>query len=191
MLAYGDALKCLGRKPLSKRRVIPALAVAVLALSAGLVSAPAKADSVAYDPALLTLGVGDYNVLHDIQNEAVFRAEYRFGTRIFYIRPIVGVETNTGGGVYAYGGFGINLPITDHIVLFPSGAFGYWDRGDSKNLGAHEEFRTGAEIAWRFDDASRIGVSFHHISNAGITQRNPGVEEALLEYSLPLGGMFP
>jgi len=34
-------------------------------------------------------------------------------------------------------------------------------------------------------------VTFHHISNAGITQRNPGVEEALLEYSIPLGNMFP
>lgn len=183
-------LKLLRRNPLSKRRLIPALAVATLALCAGLAGGPAKADSVAYDPALLTLGVGGYNVLH-ADKDAIFRGEYRFGTRIFYIRPIVGVEANSAGGVYAYGGFGVNLPITDHIVVFPSGAFGYWDRGDGKNLGAHEEFRTGAEIAWRFDDASRIGVTFHHISNAGITQRNPGVEEALLQYSIPLGGMFP
>jgi lipid A 3-O-deacylase len=181
-------LKLLGRKPLSKCRLSSVLAAAALALCAGLTNGPAKADS--YDPALLVLGAGAYDVLHQ-DKDALFRGEYRFGTRILYVRPIVGVEVNTGGGVYAYGGFGINLPITDHIVLFPSGAFGYWERGDSKNLGAHEEFRTGAEIAYRFDDASRIGVSFHHISNAGITQRNPGVEEAMVEYAIPLGSLLP
>ncbi len=175
---------------MSKRRLIPAAAAAALALCAGLASGSAQAGSPQDDPALLTLGVGGYNVLHQ-DKDAVFRGEYRFGAQLFYIRPIAGVEVNTSGGVYAYGGFGINLALTDHIVLFPSGAFGYWDRGDGKNLGAHEEFRTGAEIAYRFDDASRIGVTFHHISNAGITQRNPGVEEALLEYSIPLGGIFP
>jgi hypothetical protein len=183
-------LKHLRRSSLSKRRIIPAVAAVVLALGAGLSAGAANADSVPYDPALLVVGAGAYNIFQD-DKDAVFRGEYRFGTRIFYIRPILGVEVNSGGGVYAYGGFGFNLPITDHIVLFPSAAFGYWERGSSKNLGAHEEFRTGGEIAWRFDDASRIGVSLHHISNAGITQRNPGVEEALVEYSIPLGSFFP
>jgi lipid A 3-O-deacylase len=169
------------------RCLIPALAVAVLAVCAG----QAKADMVDHEPALLTLGVGGYNVLHQ-DKDAIFRGEYRFGTSFLYIRPIAGVEVTSAGGVYAYGGFGVNIPITDHIVLFPSGAFGYWSRGNgSKDLGSHDEFRTGAEIAWRFDDDSRIGVTFHHISNDGITQRNPGVEEALLEYSIPLGSIFP
>jgi len=168
------------------RRLIPALAVAALALCAG----SAKADLVASEPALLTLGVGGYNVLHQ-DKDAIFRGEYRFGTSFLYIRPIVGIEANTSGGTYDYFGFGANIPVTQHIVIFPSAAFGYWSRGDGKNLGAHEEFRTGAEVAWRFNDDSRIGVTFHHISNAGITQRNPGVEEALLEYSIPLGNMFP
>jgi hypothetical protein len=168
------------------RRLIPALAAAALALCAG----QAKADLVAYEPALLTLGVGGYNILHQ-DKDAVFRGEYRFGTSFFYIRPIVGIEANSAGGVYGYGGFGVNIPITEHIVLFPSAAYGYWSRGSGKDLGSHNEFRTGAEVAWRFDDDSRIGVTFHHISNAGITQRNPGVEEALLEYSIPLGRMFP
>jgi len=168
------------------RRLIPALAAAAVALCAG----QAKADLVAHEPALLTLGVGGYNVLHQ-SNDAVFRGEYRFGTSFFYVRPIVGLEANTAGGTYSYFGFGVNIPVTEHIVIFPSAAFGYWTRGSSKDLGAHEEFRTGAEVAWRFNDDSRIGVTFHHISNAGITQRNPGVEEALLEYSIPLGNMFP
>jgi lipid A 3-O-deacylase len=168
------------------RRLIPALAVAALAFCAG----QAKADLVAHEPALLTLGVGGYNILHQ-DKDAIFRGEYRFGTSFLYIRPIVGIEVNTSGGTYAYGGFGVNIPVTDHIVIFPSAAFGRWDRGDGKDLGSHDEFRTGAEVAWRFDDDSRVGVTFHHISNAGITQRNPGVEEALLEYSIPLGNMFP
>ena len=63
---------------------------------------------------------------------------------------------------------------------------GAFTRGGGKNLGSNVEFRTGAELAWRFDDRSRLGVALHHISNAGLTQRNPGTETIMLNYSIPL-----
>jgi hypothetical protein len=181
-----------GEETLTKRLSLPALAAGLVVAATTLSGAGrAQAQQTPYDPALLVVGAGGYDVFHD-KPAGVFRGEYRFGQRFFYIRPILGVEANTDGGFYGYGGFGVNLPLTDHIVLFPSLAVGAWTRGDSKNLGAHfPEYRTGAELAYRFDDASRIGVTFHHISNAGATQRNPGVEEALIEYAIPLGNMFP
>jgi hypothetical protein len=179
-------LKLLGRKPLSMRRFIPALAAVALALSAG----QAKADLINYEQPLVTLGVGGYNVLHQ-DKDAIFRGQYQFGTSLLYVHPLLGFEANTAGGTYSYFGIGFDIPVTQHIYVLPTGAFGYWSRGDGKDLGSHDEFRTGAEVDWRFDDGSRVGVSFHHISNDGITQRNPGVEEALLTYSIPLGNMFP
>jgi lipid A 3-O-deacylase len=76
-------------------------------------------------------------------------------------------------------------------VLTPNAAVGFWSRGsrDSENLGSWFEFRTGAEFDYRFGDYSRLGMSFHHISNAGLTQRNPGEEEVLINYSIPLPGL--
>ena len=168
------------------RRFIPALVAAVTALAAG----QAKADLINYEQPLVTLGVGGYNVLHQ-DKDAIFRGQYQFGTSFLYVHPMVGVEANTAGGTYSYFGIGFDIPVTQHIYVLPTGAFGYWSRGNGKDLGSHDEFRTGAEVDWRFDSGQRIGVSFHHISNDGITQRNPGVEEALLTYSIPLGNMFP
>jgi len=72
-------------------------------------------------------------------------------------------------------------------VLTPSAAVGLWQKGDGKNLGSWVEFKTGAELAYRFADRSRLGVSFHHISNAGLTERNPGEESFELVWSIPFG----
>ena len=76
-------------------------------------------------------------------------------------------------------------------MLTPNEAVGFWSQGDhdARNLGSWVEFRSGAEFDYRFDDFSRLGFSFHHISNAGLTQRNPGEEEALINYSIPLPGL--
>jgi hypothetical protein len=69
----------------------------------------------------------------------------------------------------------------------PVAAAGYFHRGAGKDLGSHLEFKTGLELAYRFDDMSRIGIAFDHISNAGLTKRNPGTESLLLTYSIPIG----
>jgi hypothetical protein len=48
------------------------------------------------------------------------------------------------------------------------------------------EFRSGAELAYRFADQSRLGIAIHHTSNAGLTKQNPGEQSAVLMYSVPL-----
>jgi lipid A 3-O-deacylase len=150
---------------------------------AGLAST-ARAD----DPDLLSVAGGIYNVLRE-DKEAQARAEYRFSYRFLYvIRPIVGVLATNDRTFYGYGGFRLDAEIGQHFVLMPEAAFGAWSRGDGKNLGGTAEFKEGAEIAYRFDDYSRLGFLFDHISNAGIYSRNPGVESALIVYSIPLGG---
>jgi lipid A 3-O-deacylase len=147
---------------------------------------PARAD----DPDLLTIGAGAYNALHNTK-EAELRLEYRFSYRLLYIiRPIAGVLATNERTLYGYGGFRFDAKIGRHVVISPEAAAGYWDRGGGKDLGGHIEFKTGGEIAYRFDDDSRLGFLFDHISNAGIYTRNPGVESAMLMYSIPLGRLW-
>ena len=159
-------------------------AVALLALFA---SAPAaRAD----DGDLLTIGAGAYNVLHN-KKEAQLRTEYRFGYRFLYIiRPIAGVLATNKGTVYGYGGFRLDAEIGEHFVISPELAVGGWSKGGGKDLGGPVEFKSGGEFAYRFSDNSRLGFLFDHISNAGIYKKNPGVESAMLMYSIPLGGLF-
>ena len=92
--------------------------------------------------------------------------------------------------LYGYGGFRFDAKIGRHLVITPEAAVGYWDRGGGKDLGGHVEFKTGGEIAYRFDDDSRLGFLFDHISNAGIYTKNPGVESAMLMYSIPLSRLW-
>ncbi len=160
-----------------------ALGAAALVLAA-VAAAPARAD----DPDLLAIGAGAYNVLHNTK-EAQLRLEYRFSYRFLYIiRPIVGALVTNKRSFYGYGGFRFDAEIGQHFVITPEAAAGYWDRGSGKDLGGHMEFKTGGEFAWRFADYSRIGFLFDHISNAGIYKKNPGVESAMLVYSIPIGG---
>ena len=63
---------------------------------------------------------------------------------------------------------------------------GYFE-GNGKDLGHVFEIRSALEVAYRFDDRSRLGVMFYHISNAGLgDDKNPGAEALTLSYSFPL-----
>ena len=137
------------------------------------------------DPSFLSFAAGAFDFLHD-QAAGEFRAEYRASERLLgVLKPFVGLMGTTDGAFYGYGGFLADIYFGNHWVLTPNAALGYFDRGGGKDLGSHLEFRTGAEFAYRFDDRSRLGLSFHHISNAGITERNPGTETLAIVYSLP------
>jgi len=156
-----------------------------------LLAPPAKADGVpvtlsAKDPGLLALGAGSFDFDHR-NPEAEFRAEYRFPQSFYYIKPLLGVFGTDRSAIYAYFGLRADIVFADHYVVMPVAAMGYYDRGSGKDLGSHFEFKTGAEFAYRFDGGVRIGLAFDHISNAGITKKNPGEENLLLMFSLPLG----
>jgi lipid A 3-O-deacylase len=142
----------------------------------------------AAEPDLLAVGAGAYNVLHQ-DKEAQMRLEYRFSYRFLYIiRPILGGFGTERGTLYGYGGIRLDAEIGRHLVITPEGAVGAWRRGSNKTreLGGPIEFKSGGEIAYRFDNDARLGLLFDHISNAGLYKKNPGVESALLVYSIPL-----
>jgi hypothetical protein len=142
----------------------------------------------AEEPDLLAVGAGAYNVLHQ-NKEAQMRLEYRFSYRFLYvIRPILGGFVTDRGTLYGYGGIRLDAEIGRHFVITPEGAVGAWRRGstETRELGGPIEFKSGGEFAYRFDNDARLGLLFDHISNAGIYKKNPGVESALLVYSIPL-----
>jgi len=162
--------------------------VAAVALALALVAAPraARADG----PDLLALGLGAYDVqtAKHGDTEPQLRIEYRFAPCFLWIfKPLVGALAAADGTFFGYAGARLELTLADHVVLIGDAAAGYWRRRKGVDLGDALEFKTGAELAYRFDDESRLGIAFDHISNAGIAKLNPGVESLLLVYSLPLG----
>ena len=102
---------------------------------------------------------------------------------------MVGIFGTSKKSAFAYAGFILDLHVSRHFVLVPNASVGYYHQGDGKDLGGTFQFKTGARFDYRFDDASRIGIAFDHISNAGINKKKPGEENLLLMVSIPLGGL--
>jgi hypothetical protein len=111
--------------------------------------------------------------------------EYRFGDVLWILAPFVGAFGTGKGAFYGYGGFGFDINFYERLVVTPSAAVGYFTHGTGIDLGAHTEFREGAEFDYRFENLSRLGVGMYHISNAGIGKHNPGAEFVTLVLTMP------
>ncbi len=162
-----------------------ALPLSLLALC--LLARPALAD----DPAFLDLQLGTFDVRH--AHTPIADLEYRSDYKLWVLKPMGGFFVTSRGATYVYGGFAVDLFFGNRIVVTPSEAVGAYNHGNDANLGAIPEFRSSIAVAYRFDDRSRLGVMFHHISNAGLGKSNPGSETALVSYSYPLdklGSLF-
>ena len=145
----------------------------------GLAAAPARAD----DPAFLDLQLGSFNIRH--QHDFMGDLEYRSNYKLWVFKPMAGILATARGATYIYSGFAVDFFFGNRWVVTPSEAVGAYSQGNDTNLGAIPEFRSSLAVAYRFDDRSRLGVMFHHISNAGLGKSNPGTEQALMSYSYP------
>jgi hypothetical protein len=141
------------------------------------------------DPPSIALEGGAFDIIpgnhRDSHTAGYFGGEYRFGDVVSPIAPFVGVQGTTDGAAYGYFGFGFDINFGPNWVLTPNAAAGVFERGSGIKLGSWWEFRTGAELDYRLPDQSRIGIAFHHMSNAGLTKQNPGEESVLLIYTIP------
>jgi len=157
--------------------------IALIAAFAACAALPAGAQD---DPAFLTLAAGAFDVGKD-ETAAEGRIEYRHDRKFWLFKPFAGLMATSDGAVYGYGGVLIDAYWGNRIVTTLSFAPGAYYEGDGKDLGSTLEFRSQFEIAWRFDDRSRLGLAIGHMSNASIGEDNPGEESVTLNYSIPLG----
>ncbi|MBB4286316.1 acyloxyacyl hydrolase [Roseospira goensis] len=148
------------------------------------------------EPFRFAVGAGAHNVRIDNEtdrgNETVsmVRVEARLPEKLWRFTPIAGLEVTDRGAVYAYGGLALDVFFGERFVVTPNAAAGYYSAGEGRDLGYPLEFRTGIEAAYQFGNGSRLGVAYHHISNAGLGDRNPGIETLTLNYALPLDMLF-
>ncbi len=142
------------------------------------------------EPSFITFHAGGYDV-NDDETAGQFNLEYRSSWDDWYVKPFGGVMSTTDAAFYGYAGFLLDIFFGNRIVFTPNVAVGLYTDGDGKDLGSVVEFRSGVELAYRFDNRARLGVAFHHISNASISDNNPGTETLTLVFSLPLNDLIP
>lgn len=157
---------------------------AILSLAAILTS-----PALAKDPDYLRLAIGRFDVLDD-ETAIEFRAEYQSDVELLIVKPFGGVMGTSDGALYGYGGFLADIELGRRFVLTPSLAAGLYENGGGKDLGYAVEFRSSIEVAYRFDDQSKVGLSLYHISNASLSKDNQGTEIVSLSYSIPISRLF-
>ncbi len=150
-------------------------------------------------------GIGLYDVKFDggsTNQSTDFRYERRFDNTImdigpeednfFFLKPFLGIEYTSDNayyfltGIYLEDNLGQLFTGDENKYSFtPSFGLGYYDDGDGKKLGNNIQFRTALEISYSLENKNRIGLSFSHISNANLGDKNPGVEIISLSYQIP------
>lgn len=160
-----------------------------LALAGALICAAAGNAEAARDRSFFTIGAGAFDI-NDDYTAANFNLEWRAEPWFWNLRPFVGGSVTTDAGLYGYAGLALDIYFGEHVVVTPNFAPALYEEGDGKDLGYALEFRSGIEVAWRFEDRSRLGIALHHLSNAGLGDDNPGTETLMLNYSMPTHGLL-
>ena len=98
------------------------------------------------------------------------------------LSPAFGLMATFEGAFYGYGSFRFDVRVSQPWTLTVHTGAGWYEQGNSKDLGGPVEFRSGLQVARFLADGRRIGVGFYHLSNASIYEDNPGSNSFVLIY---------
>ena len=150
-------------------------------------------------------GLGIYDIKFDgsEKNQATdFRYEYRSDETLFdigpkddnffFLKPFFGVEYTNDSASYFLAGIYLEDNLGElfegqksKYFFTPSFGAGFYNDGSGKKLGNDLQFRTSLELSYLLQNNNRIGISFSHISNANLGNKNPGVEILSFLYHIP------
>jgi hypothetical protein len=88
--------------------------------------------------------------------------------------PITGGFITENSAAYVYTGVEWNYTIGDKLKFTPSFAPGIYHQGDGKDLGHALEFKTEVQLSYAISESTNLGMSYNHISNASLGDKNPG-----------------
>ena len=110
------------------------------------------------------------------QNEELYRDTF-LGT----LSPITGGFVTENAALYAYTGVEWNFDIGP-LNFTPSFAPGLYGAGDGKDLGHILEFKSEIQASFNFSESSKLGMSYNHISNASLGDKNPGANSYMFNF---------
>ena len=161
--------------------------------------------NISFSKGTNVFGFGIYDIKFDgsEKNQAAdLRYEYRSDESLldvgpeednfFFLKPFFGIEYTDDSASYFLTGiyFEDNLGELfegdkSKFYFTPSFGAGIYNDGSGKKLGNDLQFRTSLEVSYQLKNKNRIGISFSHISNANLADKNPGVEILSFSYHIP------
>ena len=110
------------------------------------------------------------------QNDELFRDSF-----LGKLSPITGGFLTEKSAFYLYTGAQAEYDL-GLITITPSFAPGYYNYGDGKDLGSALEFKSEVQISFNLSDSTELGMSYNHISNASLGDKNPGANSYMLNF---------
>ena len=98
------------------------------------------------------------------------------------VSPITGGFITENSAAYVYTGVEWNYAMSDKFKFTPSFAPGIYHEGDGKDLGHALEFKTEVQLSYSISESTNLGMSYNHISNASLGDKNPGANSYMFNF---------
>ena len=110
------------------------------------------------------------------QNEELFRKSF-----LGKLSPITGGFITENNAAYLYTGVQAEYEL-GLLTITPSFAPGYYNSGNGKDLGSALEFKSEIQMSLNLSDDTEFGMSYNHISNASLGDKNPGANSYMINF---------
>jgi len=110
------------------------------------------------------------------QNDDLFRKSF-----LGKLSPITGGFLTDKSAFYLYTGAQAEYNL-GFVTITPSFAPGYYNYGDGKDLGHALEFKSEVQMSLNLSDSTEFGMSYNHISNASLGEKNPGANSYMINF---------
>ena len=110
------------------------------------------------------------------QNEDLFRNSF-----LGKLSPITGAFLTENNAAYLYTGIQAEYELV-FLKITPSFAPGFYHDGDGKDLGSPLEFKSEVQMSLDLSNTMQLGMSYNHISNASLGDKNPGANSYMFNF---------
>ena len=122
--------------------------------------------------------IGNFDFSDDKQAAVLFGFQHqnellKRDTFLGNVSPITGGFVTENSAAYIYSGVEWNVDLGG-LIFTPSFAPGLYHEGDGKDLGHVLEFKTEVQLSYAVSDGTSFGMSYNHVSNASLGDKNPG-----------------
>ena len=130
--------------------------------------------------------VGNFDFSDDKQAAVLFGFQHQNETLeretfLGNVSPITGGFITANSAAYIYSGIEWNMNMGS-FEFTPSFAPGLYHEGDGKDLGHVLEFKTEVQFSYSSSEDTSFGVSYNHVSNASLGDKNPGANSYMFNF---------
>jgi lipid A 3-O-deacylase len=171
------------------RQAIPQVTAMLLSAWAMAAAGVASCEPVTADSGpWVALTAGRFNIEDPSEGPTGGGAEYLWAPLDRWkLIPSVGFTLANGGVAYGYAALRYDFHLGGSWRAAPVFGAGLFSKGGDVDLGHSVQFKTGIELSARVADRYRVGLLFYHLSNAGLSDDNPGVEVLEVVFGIPAG----